>query len=249
MIEEVGKRYHTATIYRFIEASNYSLQVLQEKAIQKSRYEQNVYRGTMMSLSKGKDPSIFCFVDESAVGKNAARRRRGWARRGRPATKYTMFEEDTGGNRHRYTLIGCVDINGFVEPACEIVFQRTGKKQLATGTIDQHRFVQYVAECLVPTLGCYELGEPRSVVVMDNARIHKDPRVRQLIEAAGAKLVWNAACVSLSLFFLFFFTCSSLLTLLLFFSLLLSFSPLPQLLSRAESNRGMLPSVQSSATS
>ena len=68
MIEEVGKRYHTATIYRFIEASNYSLQVLQEKAIQKSRYEQNVYRGTMMSLSKGKDPSIFCFVDESAVG-------------------------------------------------------------------------------------------------------------------------------------------------------------------------------------
>jgi len=46
---------------------------------------------------------------------------------------------------------------------------------------------------MVPTLGRYDLGQPRSVVILDNATIHKDPRVLDLIEAAGAKLVWNAA--------------------------------------------------------
>ena len=64
---------------------------------------------------------------------------------------------------------------------------------MTTGTVDSERFVAYVREKLAPQLGNYALGEPRSVVVMDNARIHKDPRVRQLIEATGAKLIWNAA--------------------------------------------------------
>ena len=59
--------------------------------------------------------------------------------------------------------------------------------------VDQNRFLQYVEECLLPTLGNYERGEPRSVVVMDNARVHKHPRLLELIRSVGAKLVWNAA--------------------------------------------------------
>jgi len=44
----------------------------------------------------------------------------------------------------------------------------------------------------VPTLGNYLLGEPRSVVVLDNVSIHKDPRVLAAIEAAGAIVIWCA---------------------------------------------------------
>jgi hypothetical protein len=141
----------------------------------------------------GKDPSIFCFVDESAVGKNASRRRRGWSRRGQPAEKYALFEEGVGTNATRYTLLGAVDINGFIFEACDIVFRRTSERNSGTGTIDANRFVAYVKDKLVPTLGNYDRGEPRSVVVMDNATIHKDPRVLEAIAATGARLVWNAA--------------------------------------------------------
>ena len=192
---ETGCRYHTSTIWRFLNRPEigYSLQVLSEKALQKSRYEQMIYRGVLSYLSIGKDPSIFCFVDESAVGKNVSRRRRGWSRRGRPADKYALFEEGIGSNATRYTLLAAVDINGFIAPACDVVFSRTSKKNTSTGTVDADRFVSYVKDRLVPQLGSYALGQPRSVVVMDNATIHKDPRVVQLIEATGAKLVWNAA--------------------------------------------------------
>ena len=195
IFSETGCRYHVSTIWRFLNRPEigYTLQVLTEKAIQKSQYEQMIYRGVLSELSVGKDPSIFCFVDESAVGKNASRRRRGWSRRGSPAEKYALFEEGVGSNASRYTLIAAVDINGFVLPACDVVFRRTRKNNTSTGTVDADRFVAYLQDMLIPQLGSYARGEPRSVVIMDNASIHKDPRVVQLIEAAGAKIVWNAA--------------------------------------------------------
>jgi hypothetical protein len=195
IVSETGCRYHVSTIWRFLNSPEigYTLQVLAEKAIQKSQYEQMIYRGALSHLSKDHDPSIFCFVDESAVGKNASRRRRGWSRRGRPAEKWALFEEGVGSNVARYTLIGAVDINGFIPQACDIIFHRTTKTNTSTGTVDADRFVAYVAELLVPQLGNYARGEPRSVVVMDNATIHKHPRIKALIEKAGAEVIWTAA--------------------------------------------------------
>ena len=46
---------------------------------------------------------------------------------------------------------------------------------------------------LVPTLGNFSLAEPRSVVVMDNARVHNPADVEDLVTAAGAKIIWTAA--------------------------------------------------------
>ena len=51
------------------------------------------------------------------------------------------------------------------------------------GATDTDLFVTFVAEALVPTLTAGQ------VVVMDNLAPHKAPRVRELIEAAGAKLL------------------------------------------------------------
>ena len=60
-----------------------------------------------------------------------------------------------------------------------------------TITIDKNRFRMWVEEKLIPTLGNYALGEPRSVVIMDNATIHAG--VRELIRGAGAKLIYLSA--------------------------------------------------------
>ena len=50
------------------------------------------------------------------------------------------------------------------------------------GGTTKEAFVTYVREILVPEL------EPGDAVVLDNLAAHKDPRVRELVENAGAKL-------------------------------------------------------------
>lgn len=52
------------------------------------------------------------------------------------------------------------------------------------GPINRDAFETYVEKVLVPEL------MPNDVVVMDNLSSHKGPRVRDLIEAAGAKLLY-----------------------------------------------------------
>ena len=55
---------------------------------------------------------------------------------------------------------------------------RQVKSSVLTGAI----FVEYIRQCLLPTLS------PGDIVVMDNLPAHKNAAVRQLIEAAGAEL-------------------------------------------------------------
>jgi transposase len=52
------------------------------------------------------------------------------------------------------------------------------------GPIDRSAFETYVERVLVPEL------EPGRIVIMDNLSSHKGPRVRELIEAAGASLIY-----------------------------------------------------------
>jgi transposase len=52
------------------------------------------------------------------------------------------------------------------------------------GPINRNAFETYVAKVLVPEL------RPGDLVVMDNLSSHKGPRVREMIEAAGANLVY-----------------------------------------------------------
>ena len=50
------------------------------------------------------------------------------------------------------------------------------------GPINRDAFETYVAKVLTPEL------RPGNIVVMDNLSSHKGPRVRQMIDAAGAQL-------------------------------------------------------------
>ena len=52
------------------------------------------------------------------------------------------------------------------------------------GPINREAFETYVARVLVPDL------RPDDVVVMDTLSSHKGPRVREMIEAAGARLLY-----------------------------------------------------------
>jgi len=52
------------------------------------------------------------------------------------------------------------------------------------GALDRRAFEQFVEEVLVPTL------QPGQTVVLDNLSVHKSARARQVIAAAGCRLVF-----------------------------------------------------------
>ena len=70
------------------------------------------------------------------------------------------------------TFIGALTLRGFIAPF------------VIDGAIDRLAFETYVEKVLVPEL------HQGDVVIMDNLPSHKGPNVRQLIEAAGASLLY-----------------------------------------------------------
>ena len=66
------------------------------------------------------------------------------------------------------TFVGALTLRGFIAPF------------VLDGPINRDAFETYVEQVLVPEL------RPGDIVIMDNLSSHKGPRVRELIEAAGA---------------------------------------------------------------
>lgn len=167
----------------------WSLQVAQARASEQDEIERAEHRAFMYEVTD--DPYQFIFLDESAKDRNASRRRRCW----QPIGLNDVSEFFSDRNDFLYTLIAAADMNGFVGEACEIVRRRRGERDddIEAGTVDADRFVAWVEERLCPTLGNYFLGERRSIVVMDNASIHLDERVRTLIEGKGALLIYQSS--------------------------------------------------------
>ncbi len=111
-------------------------------------------------------PERLIFIDES--GCNLAMSPTwAWSFKGQRA--YDHRPTNWGGN---ITAVAAIRNNG-------VVCQRSYE-----GAMNTPRFVEFVERDLVPQL------RPRDVVVLDNLLPHKASRVRELIEAAGAELVF-----------------------------------------------------------
>jgi transposase len=179
---------HSASIWRvYVNDFHWSLKVFTARASQQNEEDRNDYRRALLQFY---DPALFVFVDESSKGRNASRRRRAWGPRGFDNDISEFFDDKT----YLFTLMGAADINGMVLDACEVIECKPDDNADPTrGTVDADRFVLWLKEKLIPSLGCIIRGEARSVVVMDNAATHHDPRVKELIEAAGATLIYTAA--------------------------------------------------------
>jgi len=187
---KTGKVWDASTLWRHLQNMKYSLQVAVYKANQQTVEEVADYHYRLIQVLN-KHPNQLIYVDETAKGANASRRRRAWSQTGQ-----TAYIKDYFQHRHdkRFTMIGACDCNGFVKSACEIVEREQGKNDTDPnrGTVDGERFLEYVRDCLVPALGNYINGERRSIVVMDNASIHNANEIRNLIESAGAILIYTA---------------------------------------------------------
>eukprot|EP00942_MAST-04A_sp_MAST-4A-sp1_P001430 g1430.t1 len=184
-----GVAYSKQAVSRALLNMGYTHKLLEERAAQACEMEQLVYRQAIASVP---DPRQLIFLDETHKSRKDNRRRRGRSPKGFNYVRYVLFDSS---ERLNYTMIGAVDYNGFIREACDCVFRKRGENDPdpSRGSVDSERFVQYIEEMIVPILGNFDNNEPRSVVVMDNASIHKDRRVVDLIEGAGARIIWTAA--------------------------------------------------------
>ncbi len=189
LLVKSGKLWDTSTIWRKLHKLGYSLKTAVFRAKQQSQAELDAFH--IRLLERLQHPRQLIYIDETARGANAARRRRAWSPFGvTPIIDAPMVREFD----KRYTLIAACNWNGFVQEACHIVEREHGSQDdnPDRGTVDKERFEQYIEEYLVPVLGNSANAEPNSIVVMDNASIHNSDKVRKLIEDAGAMLVYTA---------------------------------------------------------
>ena len=137
------------------------------------------------------DPCQLLFMDESQKDRNSSRRRRSWSKKGISPSRDAYFD---GSHGKRYTFLAVSDIDGFIPDGCATIEQAHGALDSNTtrGTVDQQRFELYIKEKVVPLIGRYDEGKPRSILVIDNATIHQ--RIREIIEHpdVGGKIIFTA---------------------------------------------------------
>ncbi len=105
------------------------------------------------------------FIDESGTQTNMTPR---YSRAPRGERAYGSAPRNHDTNT---TLVASLSLTGL------------GAAMTLEGALDGDAFVAYLAAFLVPTL------VPGGIIVMDNLSVHKDKRVRPLIEGAGGTLV------------------------------------------------------------
>ena len=110
------------------------------------------------------DPARLVFIDETGTSTAMARLR------GRAPRGCRVVGRVPWGHWKTMTFVAALRHDAITAP---FVIDRA-----MTAAI----FLEYIRQCLLPTLS------PGDIVVMDNLPAHKNPGVRQLIEAAGAEL-------------------------------------------------------------
>lgn len=155
-----------------------------EKASQAIQLRKDLFVSALRSTVT--DPEMVVFLDESSKDRLAARRVYGYSKGGKRAHYKCPFNMDV-----RYTLMGAADCYGFVRPMCDVIKHKVEGK-VVSNTCDGAMFVEYIRTKVAPLLGNYLLGEPHSVVVMDNCSIHMRAEVEALISQRGAILIYSA---------------------------------------------------------
>ena len=112
---------------------------------------------------------MLVFLDESMFNETNGWRHYGYAPIGLPARYYA---DRTRGKS--WSVLPVYTLKGYI--ACEI----------RKGWYTKETFLSFIQYRVLPH--CNAFPGPRSVIILDNARIHTDPDLEQLVEAKGCLL-------------------------------------------------------------
>ncbi|KIJ21119.1 hypothetical protein PAXINDRAFT_66214, partial [Paxillus involutus ATCC 200175] len=109
------------------------------------------------------DVNMLMFVDEAAKDERTSVRRHGRSRKGVRCIARKCFVRGS-----RYSIVPVITLDGII--AYNII----------EGPVNGARFVQFLKDHVMPFTNPYP--GPRSVLVMDNCRIHHGEEIRHLVE-------------------------------------------------------------------
>jgi transposase len=116
-------------------------------------------------------PEQLVFVDESSKDSRDTLRNRGWSKKGSKCIKL-----EPHGRGKRLSVLAAMDCSGFF--AFDTV----------EDTFDRQRFHDALVTKVLPYMNQYPL--PRSILILDNAKIHLYPEVYSTVESFGVLLVF-----------------------------------------------------------
>ena len=109
-----GRKFSCPTIHRtLVKRCNWSLTLAFETAAQQNQIERAKHLAQLRDITA--DPRCFIFIDETAKDRKASRRSRLWHPRNTRNNRPSLF---ANMKEYRYSMLGAVDIEGFVKSAC-----------------------------------------------------------------------------------------------------------------------------------
>jgi hypothetical protein len=168
---------HQSTIWRKLMKQRYSLKMYSERAKQQNEADRAAYTKARHLLVRNSNKVLL--IDETHKDKIPSHRSRAWVRVGHEAVvdKWAL-------DGKRYTMMGVADANDCVHSAC-VCFRRgdlsDNTQGVASGTVNKQVFTDWFKLEILPLLGKFEKGEPRSIIILDNVSIHMDEEIVSLI--------------------------------------------------------------------
>ena len=160
-----GTTVSESAICRFFQRNNFSRKKLH--LVAKQRNEQ--LRLSFVSDCEIYTPEMLVFVDETGSDNRDSMRKFGYALRGQRATSRRILCRGK-----RVNSVAAMDINGVV---CV---------DSTTDSMNADAFCDFLECSLLPQLLPFNGTNPRSVVLLDNASIHRVSHVISLIQSIGA---------------------------------------------------------------
>jgi transposase len=154
------------TVWRELERMNYSRKVASKRAKEQSEPLRRVY---LARMAEHYTADQIVALDESACNERTGDRKYGWSPRNEPVELTYSFKRS-----ERWSLLPALTVNGYLSYT---IFQ---------GAITSELMEEFLEYQVLPF--CNPHPAPNSVIVLDNASIHRSARVRQLCEAAGVIL-------------------------------------------------------------
>ena len=161
-----GLRFGFGTLHRFPVRHRMTRKKKTGHASKQDRPDVHQRRQAWAGARAHLHPARLVFLDETWTKTNMARTH------GRAPRGQRLRMSVPHGHRHTSTVIAGLTLRGMIAPC------------VLDGPMNRDAFVTYVEQVLVPEL------RPGDVVILDNLPSHKGPRVRNLIHAAGAELVF-----------------------------------------------------------
>jgi transposase len=165
LFDEFGIAIGHTQLHKYLKNAGWSRKAVKSRAVQRNEALCMAWQGFQQVWR----PDQLVFLDESAANERTGDRKYGWAPIGHACQVVSTLKRS-----ERWSLLPALDLGGYMTWL------------IVQGSIDAEIFFRFLRDRVLPL--CEPYPGQRSIIVMDNASIHKRPEIRELIESYGVRL-------------------------------------------------------------